>query len=53
VGRLRPVRLPALERRGAPRAEGVSPELAGLVTPMANGIEWSLFDANVGYNQTV
>jgi threonine dehydrogenase-like Zn-dependent dehydrogenase len=33
--------------------KGVSPELAGLVTPMANGIEWSLFDANVGYNQTV
>ncbi len=32
---------------------GVSPELAGLVTPMANGIEWSLFDGGVGYNSTV
>lgn len=33
--------------------EGVSPELAGLVTPMANGIEWALFDCQVGYNSTV
>jgi threonine dehydrogenase-like Zn-dependent dehydrogenase len=33
--------------------KGVSPELAGLVTPMANGIEWSLFDGDVGYNSTV
>jgi threonine dehydrogenase-like Zn-dependent dehydrogenase len=33
--------------------KGVSPELAGLVTPMANGIEWSLFDGHVGYNSTV
>lgn len=33
--------------------DGVTPELAGLVTPMANGVEWSLFDANVGYNSTV
>lgn len=32
---------------------GVSPELAGLVTPMANGIEWSLFDGGVGYDSTV
>ena len=24
--------------------KGVTPELAGLVTPMANGVEWSLFD---------
>jgi threonine dehydrogenase-like Zn-dependent dehydrogenase len=32
---------------------GVAPELAGLVTPMANGVEWSLFDAQVGYNTTV
>jgi threonine dehydrogenase-like Zn-dependent dehydrogenase len=31
----------------------VTPELAGLVTPMANGVEWSLFDAGVGYNSTV
>lgn len=33
--------------------KGVAPELAGLVTPMANGVEWSLFDAQVGYNSTV
>jgi threonine dehydrogenase-like Zn-dependent dehydrogenase len=33
--------------------QGVTPELAGLVTPMANGIEWSLFDGGVGYNSTV
>jgi threonine dehydrogenase-like Zn-dependent dehydrogenase len=33
--------------------DGVTPELAGLVTPMANGIEWALFDCNVGYNSTV
>ncbi len=33
--------------------KGVSPELAGLVTPMANGIEWSLFDGQVGYNSVV
>jgi len=32
---------------------GVSPELAGLVTPMANGVEWSLFDGGVGYNSRV
>ena len=33
--------------------DGVSPELAGLVTPMANGIEWSLFDGGVGYDSVV
>jgi len=33
--------------------QGVSAELAGLVTPMANGVEWSLFDGGVGYNSTV
>ncbi|HEV7617520.1 MAG TPA: alcohol dehydrogenase catalytic domain-containing protein [Burkholderiaceae bacterium] len=33
--------------------DGVTPELAGLVTPMANGIEWALFDCKVGYNSTV
>src|SRR4029079_2630019 len=32
---------------------GVTPELAGLVTPMANGVEWCLFDGGVGYNSTV
>jgi threonine dehydrogenase-like Zn-dependent dehydrogenase len=33
--------------------KGLSPELAGLVTPMANGVEWSLFEGGVGYNSTV
>jgi threonine dehydrogenase-like Zn-dependent dehydrogenase len=33
--------------------QGVTAELAGLVTPMANGVEWSLFDGGVGYNSTV
>ena len=33
--------------------KGVTPELAGLATPMANGVEWSLFDAGVGYNSKV
>ena len=33
--------------------KGVSPELAGLVTPMANGVEWSLFEGGVGYDSTV
>jgi threonine dehydrogenase-like Zn-dependent dehydrogenase len=32
---------------------GVTPELAGLVTPMANGVEWSLFEGGVGYDSTV
>jgi threonine dehydrogenase-like Zn-dependent dehydrogenase len=33
--------------------DGVTPELAGIVTPLANGIEWALFDAGVGYGSTV
>jgi len=33
--------------------KGLSPELAGVVTPMANGIQWALFDCNVGYNSKV
>jgi len=33
--------------------DGVSAELAGLATPMSNGIEWSLVDGGVGYNSTV
>ncbi|HTY69393.1 MAG TPA: alcohol dehydrogenase catalytic domain-containing protein [Alphaproteobacteria bacterium] len=33
--------------------KGVTPELAGIVTPMANGVEWSLMDGGVGYNSTV
>ena len=32
---------------------GVSPERAGIVTPMANGIQWALLDCGVGYNSTV
>jgi threonine dehydrogenase-like Zn-dependent dehydrogenase len=31
----------------------VSAELAGVVTPMSNGIEWALFDGGVGYDSTV
>jgi threonine dehydrogenase-like Zn-dependent dehydrogenase len=31
----------------------VSPELAGLVTPLSNGIEWALFAAGVGYQSSV
>ena len=33
--------------------QGVSAELAGVVTPMANGIQWALFDCGVGYNSRV
>jgi threonine dehydrogenase-like Zn-dependent dehydrogenase len=33
--------------------DSVSRELAGIVTPMSNGIEWALFDCKVGYNSTV
>jgi threonine dehydrogenase-like Zn-dependent dehydrogenase len=33
--------------------DNVSAELAGLVTPLSNGIEWALIDAKVGYNSTV
>src|SRR5438034_6214475 len=33
--------------------KSVTPELAGLVTPMANGVEWSLFDGGVGYDSSV
>ena len=33
--------------------DGVSPELAGVVTPMANGIQWALFDCGVGYDSSV
>jgi threonine dehydrogenase-like Zn-dependent dehydrogenase len=31
----------------------ITPELAGVVTPMANGIQWALFDCGVGYNSSV
>jgi len=33
--------------------EGVTAELAGLVTPLSNGIEWALLAAGVGYSDTV
>ncbi|MFI6343983.1 zinc-binding dehydrogenase [Streptomyces sp. NPDC050560] len=33
--------------------DGVSAELAGLVTPLSNGIEWALTTAGVGYASTV
>ncbi len=33
--------------------DNVTPELAGLATPMSNGIEWALIDGGVGYNSTV
>jgi threonine dehydrogenase-like Zn-dependent dehydrogenase len=33
--------------------DNVSAELAGLVTPLSNGIEWALIDGGVGYNSTV
>ena len=32
---------------------GVTPEVAGVVTPMANGIQWALFDCEVGYDSRV
>jgi len=32
---------------------GVSAELAGIATPMSNGIEWALYDCGVGFNSTV
>jgi threonine dehydrogenase-like Zn-dependent dehydrogenase len=31
----------------------ITPELAGVVTPMANGIQWALFDCGVGYDSSV
>src|SRR3954454_18733692 len=33
--------------------DGVTAELAGLVTPLSNGIEWALLAAGVGYANTV
>jgi threonine dehydrogenase-like Zn-dependent dehydrogenase len=33
--------------------DGVSDDLAGIVTPLSNGIEWALFAAGVGYASTV
>ena len=31
----------------------VSAELAGIATPLSNGIEWALFDCHVGFNTSV
>ena len=33
--------------------DGLSPEEAGLATPMSNGIQWAILDAGVGYASTV
>lgn len=33
--------------------ETMSPELAGLIMPLSNGIEWALLTAGIGYNDTV
>jgi threonine dehydrogenase-like Zn-dependent dehydrogenase len=33
--------------------DSVTPELAGIVTPLSNGIEWALRDAGVGYDSSV
>ena len=33
--------------------DNVTPELAGIVTPLANGIEWALNDCGIGFQSTV
>jgi threonine dehydrogenase-like Zn-dependent dehydrogenase len=33
--------------------DSVTPELAGIATPLSNGIEWALVDGGVGYDSTV
>jgi threonine dehydrogenase-like Zn-dependent dehydrogenase len=33
--------------------EGLSPEAAGLATPMSNGVQWTVLDGGVGYGSTV
>lgn len=32
---------------------GLTPEIAGIATPMSNGIQWTLMDGGVGYASTV
>jgi len=32
---------------------GVTPELAGIATPMGNGVQWALIEAGIGYGSTV
>jgi threonine dehydrogenase-like Zn-dependent dehydrogenase len=33
--------------------KGLTPEIAGIATPMSNGIQWTLMDGGVGYASTV
>ena len=33
--------------------DNVTPELAGIATPLANGIQWALFEAGIGYGSVV
>ena len=33
--------------------DNVTPELAGIATPLANGIQWALFEAGIGYGSIV
>src|SRR5947207_2988300 len=33
--------------------DGVSAELAGIATPLSNGIEWALYDTGVGFMSSV